>query len=212
MPPQSNGNPGTSRNLDLIDRILRSGEGAEVATRTGMKTTNVVGYPLVTCGARWGGSEPNQSGTIKAILFLPYVQSGLVSLVKPSGGSSMESPVDMVSANVPNPYNIKASVNPFLNTSTLQEGEYYSFILAIKPSAFTQGGNTLAYWDAWIMRVDADCQEAYRPYLALLQSTLKFWEKLKATFNQHIHGSNSFPLPPPPPHDANKGDDNQPPN
>jgi hypothetical protein len=210
MPPQNNV-PGTSRTLDVIDRILRSGEGAEVATRTGMKTTNVVGYPLMTCWARWGGSEPNQSGNLKAILFLPYVQSGLVSLIKPSGGSSMESPVDMVSANVPNPYNIKASINPFLNISALQDGEYYSFILAIKPGAFTQGGNTLAYWDAWIMRVDADCQEAYRPYLALLQSTLKFWEKLKATVTQHIHGSNSFPLPPPL-HDVKGDTDNHPPN
>src|SRR4028118_523832 len=137
MPPQNNV-PGTSRTLDVIDRILRSGEGAEIATRTGMKTTNVVGYPLMTCWARWGGSEPNQSGNIKAILFLPYVQSGLVSLMKPSGGSSMESPVDMISANVPNPYNLKSSINPFLNTSELKAGEFYSFILAIKPGAFSQ--------------------------------------------------------------------------
>lgn len=189
---------GTSRTLDVIDRILKSGD-EPVASRTGMKTTNVVGYPLVTCWARWGGSEPNQSGTVKAFLFLPYVQSGLVSLIKPSGGSSMESPVDMVSANVPNPYNIKASINPFLNMSSLQDGEYYSFILALKPAAFTQGAQTMAYWDCWIMGVASDPEEAFRPYLRLLASTIKFWEKLKASFNQHIHGSTSFPLPPPPP-------------
>ena len=80
---------GTSRTLDVIDRILKSGD-EPVASRTGMKTTNVVGYPLVTCWARWGGSEPNQSGTVKAFLFLPYVQSGLVSLIKPSGGNTVQ--------------------------------------------------------------------------------------------------------------------------
>ena len=199
-----NGGGGTSRTLDVIDRILKSGD-EPVATRTGMKTTNVVGYPLVTCWARWGGSEPNQSGTVKGFLFLPYVQSGLVSLVKPSGGSSMESPVDMVSANVPNPYNIKANINPFLNMSALQDGEYYSFILAMKPAAFTQGATTMAYWDCWIMSVAPDPQEAFRPYLHLLAATIKFWEKLKASFNQHIHGSTSYPLPPPP---STDGDNN----
>jgi hypothetical protein len=195
---QNNGAGGASRTIDVIDRILRSGEDSVVATRSGMKTTNVVGYILVTCWAHWGGSEPNQSGAIKAFLFLPYVQSGLVSLIKPSGGSSMESPVDMISANVPNPYNLKASINPFLNTSELKQGEYYGFTLALKPGAFSQGGQTMAYWDAWIMAVSPDVQEVYRPYLALLASTLKFWERLKANFNQHVHG-NSFPLPPPPP-------------
>lgn len=189
---------GTSRTLDVIDRILKSGD-EPVANRTGMKTTNVVGYPLVTCWARWGGSEPNQSGTVKGFLFLPYVQSGLVSLIKPSGGSSMESPVDMVSANVPNPYNIKASINPFLNMSEFEVGEHYSFILALKPAAFTQGAQTMAYWDCWIMAVAAEPEEAFRPYLRLLQSTVAFWKKLKASFNQHIHGSTAYPLPPPPP-------------
>lgn len=196
-----NGAAGTSRTLDVIDRILRSGD-EPVAQRTGMKTTNVAGYLLTTAWGRWGGSEPNQSGTLKAFLFLPYVQSGLVSLIKPSGGSSMESPVDMVSANVPNPYNLKASINPFLNTSTLQDGEYYNFILAMKPAAFSQSGQTMAYWDCWIMSFDIDPQVAYSPYLRLFHSTVKFWEKLKATFNQHIHGSNSFPLPPSPPSDS----------
>ena len=195
---QQQNNGGGSRALDVIDRILRTGEDAVVATRSGMKTTNVPGYILVTCWAHWGGSEPNQSGNIKAILFLPYVQSGLVSLMKPSGGSSMESPVDMISANVPNPYNLKSSINPFLNTSELKAGEFYSFILAIKPGAFSQGGTTMAYWDSWIMAVSTSPEEAYRPYLGLLASTLKFWERLKANFNKHVHG-NSYPLPPPPP-------------
>jgi hypothetical protein len=49
------------------------------------------------------------------------------------------------------------------------------------------------------MGVAPDPDEAFRPYLRLLASTLKFWEKLKASFNQHIHGSTSLPLPPPPP-------------
>ena len=197
---QQQNNGGGSRALDVIDRILRTGEDAVVATRSGMKTTNVPGYILVTCWAHWGGSEPNQSGNIKAILFLPYVQSGLVSLMKPSGGSSMESPVDMISANVPNPYNLKSSINPFLNTSELKQGEFYCFILALKPGAFSQAGTTMAYWDSWIMAVSTSAEEAYRPYLGLLASTLKFWERLKANFNKHVHG-NPYPLPPPPPHD-----------
>jgi hypothetical protein len=185
--PQQNG---SARPLDVMDRILRLGEGSEVAVRTGMKTTNVVGYPLLTCWARWGGTEPNQSGTVKAFLFLPYVQSGLVSLTKASGGSSMESPVDMVSSNVPNPYNIKANINPFLNVSHLQDGEYYNFIMALKPGAFSQGANTMAYWDAWIMSFAVEANEAYRPYLGLLAATQKFWEKLKASFNQQYHDPN----------------------
>ena len=184
MPPQQTGNVSP---LQVMDRILRLGEGSEVAVRTGMKTTNVVGYPLFTCWARWGGTEPNQSGTIKAFLFLPYVQSGLVSLTKASGGSSMESPVDMVSSNVPNPYNIKANINPFLNVSGLRDGEYYNFIMALKPGAFSQGSNTMAYWDAWIMSFAVDPNEAYRPYLNLLSLTLKFWEKLKASLNLNNH-------------------------
>jgi len=205
MAQQQNNSAGVNRTIDVIDRILRSGDESVVATRTGMKTTNVPGYLLVTCWAHWGGTEPNQSGVMKAFLFLPYVQSGLVSLIKPSGGSSMESPVDMISANVPNPYNLKSSINPFLNTSELKQGEFYSFIWALKPAAFSQGGTTMAYWDSWIMSVSSTPEEAYRPYLGLLASTLKFWERLKATFNQHVHG-NSFPLPPPPPPSTSDSD------
>lgn len=200
MAQQQNGNGGGSRALDVIDRILRTGEDSVVATRSGMKTTNVPGYILVTCWAHWGGTEPNQSGTVKAFLFLPYVQSGLVSLIKPSGGSSMESPVDMISASVPNPYNLKSSINPFLNTSELIKGECYSFILALKPGAFSQAGTTMAYWDSWIMAVSSIPEEAYRPYLALLASSIKFLERLKAQLKNVLHG-NSYPLPPPPPHD-----------
>jgi hypothetical protein len=187
MPPQQTGNV---RFIDVIDRILRLGKGSEVAVRSGMKTTNVVGYPLFTCWARWGGSEPNQSGTIKAILFLPYVQSGLVSLTKASSGSSMESPIDMVNSHVPNPYNVKANINPFLNVSGLREGEYYNFIITLKPGAFSQGSNTMAYWDAWIMSFAVDPNDAYRPYLGLLSATQKFWEKLKASLNPQYHDPN----------------------
>ena len=43
---------------ELMDRILRIGDTAEVSTNKGMKTTNVAGYPLLSVGP--DGVVPNQ--------------------------------------------------------------------------------------------------------------------------------------------------------
>jgi hypothetical protein len=75
-----------------------------------MKTTNVAGYPVILSRARWGASEVYASGNNKAFLFLPYLQSGQMPLQKYNDVSSIETPLDMVMSEVPNPYNYKLSV------------------------------------------------------------------------------------------------------
>ncbi|MEZ2275449.1 MAG: hypothetical protein ACBR12_01015 [Microcoleus sp.] len=188
----------TKEGRDLLNSILSVANSADTpAARTGMKTTNVVGYPVILAWARWGGSELNASGNNKAFLFLPYLQSGQMPLTKYNGATSVETPLDMVMSEVPNPYNCKVGVTPSLNISRLVEGEYYSFVLAIKPAAVASGGNTTPYWDGWIKAVGSSPSEVFKDYFALFNITKTQWAKLKASKHEfdddddHEEDSNS---------------------
>jgi hypothetical protein len=169
----------TQQGRELISSILKFADaGSEATVQQGMKTTNVAGYPVILSWARWGGSEVKASGNNKAFLFLPYLQSGQMPLQKYNGVSSIETPLDMVMSEVPNPYNCKVSVTPSLNISKLVEGEYYSFVLALKPAA-VGGSNPTPYWDGYIKAVGVNTSDVFKDYLALLGTTKTPWAKIK---------------------------------
>jgi hypothetical protein len=64
----------TQQGGDLISSILKFADtGSEATVQQGMKTTNVGGYPVILVWPRWGGSEVNASGNVKAFLFIPYL-------------------------------------------------------------------------------------------------------------------------------------------
>lgn len=172
----------TKEGRDFITSIIKMAEVPEASTRSqGMKTTNVPGYPVVLAWARWGGSELNASGNNKAFLFLPYLQTGQMPLQKYNGATAVETPLDMVMSEVPNPYNCKVGVTPSLNISKLVEGEYYSFILALKPAAVGNGNNPTPYWDGWIKAVGASPSDVFKEYFALFNITKTQWSKLKVS-------------------------------
>ncbi|HAT77549.1 MAG TPA: hypothetical protein DCS19_12165 [Flavobacterium sp.] len=172
----------TKEGRDLISSILMIGDtGSETTARQGMKTTNVAGYPVILCWARWGGSEPNASGNNKAFLFLPYLQSGQMPLTKYNGATSVETPLDMVMSEVANPYNCKVGITPSLNISKLIEGEYYSFVIALRPAAVGNGNNPTPYWDGWIKAVGPSPSDVFKDYFALFNVTKNQWTKIKVS-------------------------------
>lgn len=173
----------TQESRQLIDRILKFGESDQATAKSGMKTTNIAGYPLMLCWARWGGTEPNNSGVPKAFLFLPYVQSGQVSLTKVMGGSSIESPLEMVASNVENPYNCKVNITPALNVSSMKTGNFYFFMIADKPAGFSQGGQTMAYRDSWIMGFGSVPNDLFKDYMSLFNITKTQWAKFQEKNN-----------------------------
>jgi hypothetical protein len=162
----------TKESRDLMAKILNVGDIAnETNPRQGMKTTSVSGYPVILCWARWGGSEINASGKNKAFVFLPYLQSGQMPLTKYNGATSVETPLDMVVSGVPNPYNCKVSVTPSLNISKLIEGEYYSFVLALRPAAVGRGSSPTPDWDGWIKTVGPTPNDVFKDYFGLFNVT-----------------------------------------
>ncbi len=170
----------TKEGRDFISSLVRLADTApETSVRQGMKTTNVPGYPIVLAWGRWGGSELNASGNNKAFLFLPYLQTGQMPLFKYNGASSIETPLDMVMSDVPNPYNCKVGVTPSLNISKLIEGDYYSYILALKPGAVGNGNSPTAYWDGWLKSVGLNPNDIFKEYFALLNVTKAQWSKVK---------------------------------
>jgi hypothetical protein len=176
----------TKEGRDLMTSIIQIGNtGPENTVRQGMKTTKVAGYPVFLCWARWGGSEINASGNIKAFLFLPYLQSGQIPLQKYNGVTSVETPLDMVMSEITNPYNCKVGITPSLNISRLIEGEYYSFILALQPAAVGNGNNPTPYWDGWIKAVNLSPNDVFKDYFALLSITKAQWLKLKVSRDEN---------------------------
>lgn len=153
----------TNDGRQFLNSILKLADTPDAgAARTGMKTTNVASYPIFLSWGRWGGCELNGSGTNKAFLFLPYLQLGPMPLLKYTGASAMETPLDMVMSGVPNPYNCKVTVTPELNISRLVEGEFYHFILAMKPAAIGGGSNPTPYWDGYLKAIGSIPNDVYR--------------------------------------------------
>jgi hypothetical protein len=172
----------TKEGRDFISSLIRIADtGSETVARQGMKTTNVSGYPVTLAWGRWGGSELNASGNNKAFLFLPYLQSGQIPLFKYNGSTSIETPLDMVMSDIPNPYNCKLGVTPSLNISKLVEGEYYSYLLALKPAAVGNGNNPTPYWDGWLKSVGASPNDVFKDYFALFNITKTQWAKIKVS-------------------------------
>ncbi len=154
-----------SRQL-ISDLLKLANPGAAASKAAGMKTTPIAGYPVFCCWAMWVGAEANANGVTKAILCLPYVQNPNVAMVKFSGATSLETPLDMVASEIVNPYNCKLGVTPGLNIGKLVEGECYYFLVAIKPAGFSQGGNTTSYWEGSIKGFGTKPNEVYKDYFS----------------------------------------------
>ena len=170
----------TKEGREFMSNIIKLADtGPETSIRQGMKTTNVPGYPIILAWARWGGFEPNSSGNNKAFLFLPYISMGQIPLVKYNGQTAIENPLEMVMSEAVNPYNCKVGITPSLNVSKLIEGEFYSFVLAIKPAAVGNGSNPIPYWDGWIKAFGASPNDVFKEYFALFNLTKHQWSKLK---------------------------------
>jgi len=165
----------------FLNSIIQLADTPQASARTGMKTTNVASYPIFLAWGRWGGCELNGSGNNKAFLFLPYIQLGPMPLTKYNGASSIETPLDMVMTEVPNPYNCKVSVTPALNISRLIEGDFYYFILAMKPAAVGGGSNPTPYWDGHLKGIGLTANDVYKEYFFLYNVTRSHWAKLKVT-------------------------------
>lgn len=188
--------------VKLVD-IKESGMG-----RTGgIKTTNVAGYPLFMFWAVWGATELSNSGVTKVFLFSPYLQRGEMPLVKVTGVTAVESPLDMILSEIPTPYNCKLSISPTLDVSRLKLNEVYACVGALRPAAMigeTNGrknGQATPYWDGWLKSVGADPLEIFKDLLDQYALTKNQWQQFKA----HKNGVNDFveptklPLPPKPP-------------
>lgn len=191
--------------VKLVD-IQESGMG-----RTGgIKTTNVAGYPLFMFWAVWCATELSNSGVTKAFLFLPYLQRGEMPLIKVTGISAVETPLDMILSGMPIPYNCKVSVSPTLDVSRLKANEIYAFVGALRPAAMIgetggrKNGQATPYWDGWIKSVGNDPSEIYKDLLEQYALTKNQWQEFKG----HKNGVNDFestklPLPPKPPDFSN---------
>jgi hypothetical protein len=169
-----------AQSRQLISDILKlASPGAASAKAAGMKVTAIAGYPVFLCWAMWVGAEANANGVNKAILCLPYLQNPNVALTKFSGNTSLETPLDMVASEIINPYNCKLGITPGLNIGKLAEGEYYHFLVALKPAGFSQNGNTTAYWEGSIKGFGTNPNEVYKDYFALYATTKNQWASHK---------------------------------
>ncbi|MCC3575242.1 MAG: hypothetical protein JGK30_25955 [Microcoleus sp. PH2017_40_RAT_O_B] len=167
---------------ELLDKMFSLVQTPEArAASAGMKTTNVAGFPLFLTYGRWGGAEANQSGNVKAFLFLPYLQTSPMPLTKFDNTTSIESPLNMVASGVPNPYNCKCSIVPSLNTSFLIEGEFYWFLLSAKPAAMNMGGTVTPYWDASLKAAGENLNEVAKDFFAQFALTKGHWKRMKKT-------------------------------
>jgi hypothetical protein len=80
-----------------------------------------------------------------------------------------------------NPYNCKVGITPSLNISKLIEGEYYSFVIALRPAAVGNGNNPTPYWDGWIKAVGPSPSDVFKDYFALFNVTKNQWTKIKVS-------------------------------
>ena len=83
-------------------------------------------------GPFWGATELSNSGVTKVFLFSPYLQRGEMPLVKVTGVSAVESPLDMILSEMPTPYNCKLSISPTLDVSRLKLNEVYACVGALR--------------------------------------------------------------------------------
>jgi hypothetical protein len=168
-------------NKALLGKIFGVLEDTPQSKSQGMKTTKVPGYPTFFCWGRWGGSEPNEAGNLKGLLFLPYLQTGQMPLNRYNGSTSLETPLEMVTTGVDNPFNMKVSITPSLNLSGLKVGEYFYYLVALLPAAVGGGGKPTPYWDGWLKSYSIDMKDpTNKDYFGLLNMTHEQWEKIKA--------------------------------
>ncbi len=158
---------------DLL-KFANAGSGNQVKA-AGMKTTPIAGYPVLPCWAMWIGAETNANGVTKATLCLPYVQNPNVAMIKFSGATSLETPLDMVASEIVNPYNCKLGVTPGLDIGKLVNGECYYFLLAIKPAGFAQSGNVTSYWEGSIKAFGTKANDVFKDYFNLFTTTTTQW-------------------------------------
>lgn len=169
--------PADTESRQLITDLLRfaNGGNSQQTKVAGMKTTLIAGYPIFASWAMWIGAETNDKGIVKATLCLPYVQNAMVAMVKYSGVSSLETPLDMVASEIVNPYNCKLSVTPGVDIGQLISGKVYYFLLAMKPAGFNQSGNVTSYWDGAIKGVGNKASSVFKDYFDLFAATSAQW-------------------------------------
>jgi hypothetical protein len=168
-------------NRELLTKIFGAFDDSPQPRQQGMKTTKVPGFPVFFCWGRWGGAESNEAGNNKGLLFLPYLQTGQMPLNRYNGSTSLETPLEMVTTGVDNPFNMKVSITPSLNLSGLKVGEYFIYLVALLPAAVGGGGKPTPYWDGWLKSYSVEIKDpTNKDYFGLLDMTRKQWEKIKA--------------------------------
>jgi hypothetical protein len=182
MPPLS-----VDEKQSFASRLLELTTAPQRAAVAGVKTTPIVGYPLFMSWGHWGGIQLNEKGVQKALLLLPYVANGQVALTDIFGESSIESPLKIVASEIVTPVNLKIGITPTLNLSNFVINEYYTFLLALKPAAFIQGGNALAYTDGYILAADSDPKITFKELFNSFHQAKSVWDKLKIQRAQNNH-------------------------
>jgi hypothetical protein len=168
--------PNTESRQLIADLLTFANAGNSQQTKAaGMKTTLISGHPVFASWAMWIGAETNDKGVTKATLCLPYIQNPMVAMVKYSGVSSLETPLDMVASEIVNPYNCKLSVTPGVDIGRLVSGKSYYFLLAMKPAGFNQSGNVTSYWDGAIKAVGDKANPVFKDYFDLFTTTAAQW-------------------------------------
>jgi len=168
--------PNTESRQLIADLLTFANAGNSPQTKAaGMKTTLISGHPVFASWAMWIGAETNEKGVTKATLCLPYIQNPMVAMVKYSGASSLETPLDMVASEIINPYNCKLSVTPGVDIGRLVSGKCYYFLLAMKPAGFNQSGNVTSYWDGAIKAVGDKANPVFKDYFDLFTTTAAQW-------------------------------------
>jgi len=187
----------------LLDRLLNVAAPAQTTRRDPNlpKSTSVNGYPLFIAWGAWQGTDVTVSGTLKGLVFLPHLQNGSSGLTKFGGQSAIESPLDMM-ASSEKPFNCKVSLTGCVTDITqLHEGEFYIFLMALKPAGMVSSGKATPYWDghlkAAIRRIKGSVIESY---FNEFYSCRQQWTKYLSGTNS-VNG-NLPPLPPLPVEDA----------
>jgi hypothetical protein len=177
---------------DLLDKLLHIASPAEQKRRDPSlpKSTSIAGYPLFVAWGVWQGTEVNTSGTVKGLIFSSYLQNGTSGLTKFGGASAIENPLDMM-VSAETPFNCKVSLsNCAVDVASLAQGEFYVFLLALKPAAANIGGKITPYWDAHLKYATRKLKDSQ------IQSYFKDFYECRQQWTKYLNADKNLHLPP----------------
>jgi hypothetical protein len=108
-------------------------------------------------------------------------------LISWDGTTSIESPLKIIASGISHPYNCKLSVDADLNISHLVEGEFYCFVLSLKPGVVVDnksGSKPNAYWDGSLKGVGSNPNDVFKDSLSLFGLTKSNWLRIQKTRQQ----------------------------